>query len=81
MSSAITTPSVTVSKSASARIDQVLDRVRGSLWGILIGDALAMPAHWYYDIHLLRKTFGKIESYLPAPIHLKGSILNLSNTK
>lgn len=22
------------------------DRLRGALWGIFIGDALAMPAHW-----------------------------------
>lgn len=73
-------PVQTVSKLANSRVDQVLDRIRGSLWGVLIGDALAMPAHWYYDTNLLKKTFGKIESYLPAPTHLRGSILNLSNT-
>jgi hypothetical protein len=27
----------------------VLDKVKGSLWGVYIGDALAMPTHWYYD--------------------------------
>jgi ADP-ribosylglycohydrolase len=25
-----------------------LDRVKGALWGLFIGDALAMPSHWYY---------------------------------
>lgn len=28
--------------------DGKLDRLRGALWGALIADAVAMPAHWYY---------------------------------
>ena len=23
------------------------DRLRGALWGMFVGDALAMPVHWY----------------------------------
>ena len=30
------------------------DRIAGALWGVFIGDALAMPAHWYYDVDALR---------------------------
>ena len=26
------------------------DKIAGSLWALFIGDALAMPVHWYYDI-------------------------------
>lgn len=26
----------------------VADAVRGALWGLFIGDALAAPLHWYY---------------------------------
>jgi hypothetical protein len=45
-----------------------------------VGDSLAMPAHWYYDTGLLRRTFGRIEGLLDAPKELPGSILNKSNT-
>jgi len=24
-------------------------RARGAIYGLYIGDALAMPVHWYYD--------------------------------
>ena len=24
-----------------------VDRMRGALWGMFVGDALAMPVHWY----------------------------------
>ncbi len=37
------------------------DRIRGALWGMYIGDALAMPVHWYYDISQLKK--GNIYNY------------------
>ena len=26
------------------------ERLRGALWGMFVGDALAMPVHWYYDL-------------------------------
>lgn len=31
-----------------------LDRLRGCLWGIMVGDALSMPVHWYYDPNVLQ---------------------------
>lgn len=43
--------------------------------GARIGDALAMPAHWYYDPHELRATFGRVDAYLPPPSEHPGSIL------
>lgn len=44
--------------------DPKLERARGALWGLFIGDALAMPAHWYYDRAALRATYGEIRTYL-----------------
>jgi len=34
------------------------DKVQGSLVGFYIGDALAMPVHWYYDLRQLVSDFG-----------------------
>lgn len=39
------------------------DKIAGALLGFYIGDALAMPVHWYYDLNQLRKDFGKISKY------------------
>eukprot|EP00960_Hanusia_phi_P067047 766534-Hanusia_phi.AAC.2 len=57
-----------------------LDKVRGSLWGLYIGDALAMPTHWYYDQNHLRRTYGEIKGYVAPQDKLPGSIMSLSNT-
>ena len=36
------------------------DRFRGGLWGLFVGDALAMPVHWYYDVAALQRDFGTL---------------------
>lgn len=69
---------VDVVKSMSRSV--LADRLKGALWGVYIGDALAMPAHWYYDISQLRTDHGVIRGYVAAKTHMRGSILNLSNT-
>lgn len=33
-------------------------------WGARIGDALAMPAHWYYNTERLEKDYGFVDRYL-----------------
>lgn len=44
-------------------------RIKNALWGLFIGDALAMPAHWYYKVTNIPKTFdGPVENY-EAPKH------------
>lgn len=44
-------------------------RVRNALWGLFIGDALAMPAHWFYSLGNIRQYFnGGIRGY-EAPPH------------
>jgi len=40
------------------------ERVAGALYGMFIGDALAMPVHWYYDTQALRKDYGVVADYL-----------------
>ena len=43
-------------------------RLQNALWGLFIGDALAMPAHWYYNIENIPKAFnGGIRGYVDPP--------------
>ncbi len=56
------------------------DRMRGALWGMFIGDALAMPAHWYYNIAALWEDFGQIRDYQAPKSHHPNSIMALANT-
>lgn len=39
------------------------DKTLGSLLGLFIGDALAMPVHWYYDREALQRDYGWVRSY------------------
>lgn len=51
------------------------DRVGGVIWGPLIGDALAMPVHWYYNREAQRRDYGHVRSFVtPKSLH-PGSIL------
>lgn len=43
--------------------------------GARIADALAMPAHWYYDTRELEAALGRVDAYLPPPDYHSGSIL------
>jgi len=40
------------------------DRTTGALYGLFIGDALAMPVHWYYDTRALKKEYGMVTDYM-----------------
>ena len=40
------------------------DRIDGALHGLFIGDALAMPVHWYYDTKALRLDYGEVRDFL-----------------
>ena len=66
-------------------------RCRGALYGLYIGDALAMPVHWYYDRKALNRDYGTVKDYLAPknphpdselwkhhyhPANPKGSILH-----
>jgi ADP-ribosylglycohydrolase len=61
------------------------DRLAGALWGMLIADAIAMPAHWFYGgAAQIRKAFGKPIRGYEAPLSQQGSfpesIMALSST-
>jgi len=60
--------------------EEFLDKIRGCYYGQFIGDSLAMPVHWYYDINQLKKDFGKITKYEAPKVPFPNSILNSSNT-
>ena len=43
-------------------------RIRNALWGLFVGDALSMPAHWFYNRNNIKKCFdGGIKGYMPPP--------------
>ena len=51
------------------------DPLHGMAWGSFIGDALAMPVHWYYDRAALHRDYGIVRDYLPPRNPHPGSIL------
>jgi ADP-ribosyl-[dinitrogen reductase] hydrolase len=44
--------------------DRFDDKRRGGAYGLFIGDALAMPVHWYYNRHRLATDYGRVTDYL-----------------
>lgn len=54
-------------------------KVQAALYGLFIGDALAMPVHWYYDRQALLRDYGRVSDFMaPRPEH-PDSILWRSN--
>lgn len=53
-------------------------RALGALAGLLIGDALAMPVHWYYDRHALNREYGEVRDYTAPRSPHSGSIMGRS---
>ncbi len=39
------------------------ERQQGTLYGLMIGDALAMPVHWYYDTAALRRDYAEVSDF------------------
>jgi len=39
-------------------------RKKGAILGMYVGDALAMPVHWYYDRQALERDYGQVRGYL-----------------
>jgi ADP-ribosyl-[dinitrogen reductase] hydrolase len=40
-----------------------VERRQAAIWGSLIGDAIAMPVHWYYDRDAMRRDYGVLSGY------------------
>ena len=51
------------------------DRATGALWGLFLGDALAMPVHWYYDQAALERNYGVVRDLVAPRNPHPGSIL------
>jgi ADP-ribosylglycohydrolase len=56
-------------------------RATAALQNLFIGDALAMPAHWFYNVHDLDKAFPKgIKTFEAPPEFHPSSIMSLHST-
>ena len=57
-------------------------RLRNALWGLFIGDALAMPAHWYYNTDNISSVFdGGVRGYVDPPHpHLESFMVGMNYT-
>lgn len=66
----------------AARLLVIESKIKAALYGMYIGDALAMPVHWYYDKRRIKSDFGSagIQKYEAPVKKFPGSIMNLSNT-
>lgn len=55
-------------------------RLQNALWGLFIGDALAMPAHWFYQVENIAKVFdGGIRDYQAPPHpHLESFMVGMA---
>ena len=43
------------------------DRAAGAIMGVLVGDAMAVGPHWYYDLDEMRQAYGgRITDYVPV---------------
>ncbi len=45
-------------------VDLQQDRRTGLAWGSFIGDALAMPVHWYYNRSAMQRDYGEVRNYM-----------------
>ena len=39
-------------------------RLKGTIYGVCIGDALAMPVHWYYNRQALEADYGRVTDFI-----------------
>ena len=51
------------------------ERIDGAAFGLFIGDALAMPVHWYYDTSALKKDYGEVRDFMAPKNPHPNSIL------
>ena len=61
--------------------EKALERARAGLRSLYVGDALAMPVHWYYNPKDILKAFpGGIQKLEDAPAYHPSSIMPLHST-
>jgi ADP-ribosyl-[dinitrogen reductase] hydrolase len=77
MSAATAAPSTAAAAGASLSLNE---KKRAAMFGLYVGDAVAMPVHWMYNLGQLQSDYGKISGYVRPKDSFYGSIMNLSNT-
>ena len=77
----VTAAAAAEAPSSSAAAAVIGERASAAIFGLMIGDALSMPVHWYYDPSLIARDFGGriVDFQAPRERH-PGSIMALSNT-
>lgn len=59
----------------------VKDKLKGSLYGMLVGDAIAVPGHWFYSPAKLRLDYGEISDMVsPKATHGESMVQGMSYT-
>ncbi|KAI8494535.1 hypothetical protein Bbelb_277610 [Branchiostoma belcheri] len=72
---------LTTQTTSTSPMDKLRDAKEACLWGLLIGDALSMPVHWYYDADDIKRDYGKwLTGYVAPKKHHPSSIMSLSAT-
>jgi hypothetical protein len=51
------------------------ERKQAALMGMFIGDALAMPVHWYYDVKNIQRAYGQIKGYTKPDEEMHGGYM------
>ena len=71
----------TVQEKISTRMVEKLEQgKKEATWGLFIGDALAMPVHWYYNPDDIQRDYGGwLTGYRAPNRRHPSSILNLSS--
>jgi ADP-ribosylglycohydrolase len=66
----------------NSALDTRRRRLQNALLGLFMGDALAMPAHWYYNPDNIAKVFdGGIQGYIDPPHpHLESFMVGMAYT-
>jgi hypothetical protein len=42
----------------------MISKLAGAIYGLCIGDAPAMPVHWYYNRQAIKADYGRLTDYL-----------------
>jgi len=70
----------TAAAAGAAGTNTLADKKKAAMFGLFVGDAVAMPVHWMYNLQQLREDYGEIRGYTKPKDSFYGSIMNLSNT-
>ena len=71
---------MTTASAGAGTAGTLAEKKRAAMFGLFVGDAVAMPVHWMYNLHQLREDYGEIRGYTKPKDSFYGSIMNLSNT-